>query len=132
MGSRFLSTTVFHNYGTFTNQSTIGNEAVFNNYGAFDNTGGTFDYTDNGIYTVMVSVSNGELEYSSSFTITVNNVAPIADAGSNQTIDEGDTGIFSGSFSDPGPADTYTIAWDFGDSTLPPLTAVTALRLSLR
>jgi PKD repeat protein len=44
------------------------------------------------------------------------NVAPTVDAGPDQTVDEGDTVSFSGSFTDPG-ADTHTIVWDFGDGS---------------
>jgi len=51
--------------------------------------------------------------------VTVNNVAPTADAGPNlMTVAEGDMFTFPGSFSDPaGTCDTYTIEWDFGDSS---------------
>jgi PKD repeat protein len=47
-------------------------------------------------------------------TVTVNNVAPTANAGPDQTVDEGETVNFSGSASDPG-ADTLTYEWDFDD-----------------
>ena len=47
--------------------------------------------------------------------LTVSNVAPTADAGDDQTVDEGDTVSFSGSFTDPGAGDTHTIDWGFGD-----------------
>jgi PKD repeat protein len=47
--------------------------------------------------------------------VTVNNVAPTANAGADQIVDEGDTVDFSGSFTDPGTCDTHSIDWDFGD-----------------
>jgi PKD repeat protein len=47
-------------------------------------------------------------------TVTVDNVAPTVDAGPDQTSNEGDPVICSGSFADPG-ADNHTIVWDFGD-----------------
>jgi len=51
-------------------------------------------------------------------SVTVNNVAPTADAGPAQTVDEGDVVTFAGCFADPaGTCDTYTIDWDFGDGT---------------
>jgi len=47
--------------------------------------------------------------------VTVGNVAPIVDAGTDRTADEGSTVSFNGSFTDPGTADTHTYSWDFGD-----------------
>lgn len=46
-----------------------------------------------------------------------NTHAPVVNAGSDQTVSEGDTVIFSGSFTDADPADTPTISWDFGDGS---------------
>lgn len=66
--------------------------------------------------TVGLQVSDGKGGVSTdTATINVNNVAPTVDAGSDQTINEGDTASFSGSFTDPGTVDTHTIEWDFGD-----------------
>ncbi|MFA5055377.1 MAG: PKD domain-containing protein [Dehalococcoidia bacterium] len=49
-------------------------------------------------------------------TVTVNNVAPTVDAGPDQNAECCVTEVaFSGSFTDPGIPDTYTISWDFGD-----------------
>lgn len=48
--------------------------------------------------------------------VTVNNVAPCVDAGSDQIADEGDTVTFSGSLADPG-SDTHSMKWDFGDGS---------------
>ncbi|RRS34687.1 MAG: hypothetical protein OI74_04590 [Gammaproteobacteria bacterium (ex Lamellibrachia satsuma)] len=90
----------------------------YNNDGAYDDaTGPAPVYTglDDGIYPVELQVSDGLLDNTSGTTVTVNNVAPTADAGADQTVNEGDTVNFTGSFSDPGTADTHTIAWDFGD-----------------
>jgi len=49
--------------------------------------------------------------------LVVNNVAPFVNAGPDTVIDEGNVVIFSGSFTDPGTADTHSIEWDFGDGT---------------
>jgi PKD repeat protein len=46
----------------------------------------------------------------------VNNVAPTAEAGPVRTAAEGASVSFTGTFTDPGN-DTYTILWDFGDSS---------------
>ncbi len=48
-------------------------------------------------------------------TVTVNNVAPTPEAGADKNADEGETVSFSGSFADPGIADTHNFEWDFGD-----------------
>ena len=48
--------------------------------------------------------------------VTVNNVAPTVDAGSDATINEGSAFVSSGSFTDPG-ADTWTATVDYGDGT---------------
>ncbi|RRS35282.1 MAG: hypothetical protein NV67_11010 [Gammaproteobacteria bacterium (ex Lamellibrachia satsuma)] len=90
----------------------------YNNDGAYDDaTGPAPLYTgvDDGIYPVELQVSDGLLNSTSGTSVTVNNVAPTADAGVDQTVNEGDTVNFSGSFTDPGTADTHTIEWDFGD-----------------
>ncbi len=48
-------------------------------------------------------------------SVTINNVPPTVDAGPDQTVNEGDTVVFSGSYTDPGTDDTHTIEWYFGD-----------------
>ncbi|RLJ18334.1 hypothetical protein DJ031_11785 [bacterium endosymbiont of Escarpia laminata] len=92
----------------------------YNNDGAYDDASGpTPAYTglDDGVYPVGLQVSDGLLNSTSGTSVTVNSVAPTADAGVDQTVNEGDTVNFSGSFTDPGAADTHTIEWDFGDGT---------------
>jgi uncharacterized protein YgfB (UPF0149 family) len=49
-------------------------------------------------------------------TLRVDNVAPIVNAGTDATIDEGDAFSRSGSFTDPG-ADMWSATVDYGDST---------------
>ena len=77
-------------------------------------------YEEDGVYTVRVTVTgdDGGVD-SDTATVTVNNVAPTVDAGPDQSASEGDTLNFSGSFSDPGSADTHVIEWDFGDGSPP-------------
>ncbi|MCH7987878.1 MAG: cadherin-like domain-containing protein [Planctomycetes bacterium] len=50
------------------------------------------------------------------FDLTVNNVAPSVNAGADTTIDEGSTFNGVGSFTDPG-ADTWTATVDYGDGS---------------
>ncbi|MCP3950789.1 MAG: PKD domain-containing protein, partial [Desulfobacterales bacterium] len=78
----------------------------------------THVYADNGTYTVTLTVTGDTVGVGSdSLSVTVSNVAPIVDAGPDQTADEGDTVAFAGSFTDPGTEDTHTVTWDFGDGT---------------
>ena len=90
----------------------------YNNDGAYDDANGPaplYTGVDDGIYPVELQVSDGLLNNTAASTVTVNNVAPTADAGAEQTVNEGDTVNFTGSFTDPGTADTHTIEWNFGD-----------------
>ncbi|MBL3535639.1 MAG: PKD domain-containing protein, partial [gamma proteobacterium endosymbiont of Lamellibrachia anaximandri] len=72
---------------------------------------------DNASFIVGLEVSDGLLTATDTATVTVNNVAPIANAGPDQTFNEGDTANFNGSFSDPGSVDTHTVEWNFGDGS---------------
>lgn len=75
-------------------------------------------YADNDTYTITLTVTDDDGDTDTdTATVTIDNVAPSVEAGTNQTVNEGDTVSFSGSFSDPGSGDTHTIEWDFGDST---------------
>jgi PKD repeat protein len=74
-------------------------------------------YADDGLYTVTVTVTDDDGGAGSDTAIvTVNNVAPLVDAGPDDTINEGDTFVSAGSFSDPG-ADTWTATVDYGDGS---------------
>jgi len=76
-------------------------------------------YADNGVYTVMLTITDNDgASGADTLAVTVANVAPIVEAGSDQTADEGDTVSFSGTFTDPGVLDTHTYLWDFGDGEI--------------
>ena len=116
MGSRFINNTVFDNYGTVTNGASINNEGIFNNHGTFDNTGGTFD--NQGTF-------NSECGSTLLGTISGNpviealcNVAPVVDAGVDQTVNEGDSvSLGPATFTDPDTDDTHTATIDWGDTS---------------
>ena len=78
----------------------------------------THSYCDNKIYTVTLTVTDGNGESTSdTLAVTVDNKAPTADAGPDQTTTEGAIIAFSGSSKDAGTCDTLTYSWDFGDSS---------------
>jgi len=74
-------------------------------------------YADNGSYTVTVTVKDDDNGVGTDTAVaTVNNVAPVVNAGNDATVNEGSTFSSSGSFTDPG-ADTWTATVDYGDGT---------------
>ncbi len=79
---------------------------------------GSHTYTDNGVYTVTLTIEGADMtSMADSFMVTVNNVAPTVDAGSDQTVNEGDTVNISASFTDPSSDDTFTATIDWGDGS---------------
>ncbi|MFW9841940.1 MAG: OmpL47-type beta-barrel domain-containing protein [Candidatus Thorarchaeota archaeon] len=77
----------------------------------------SYTWEDDFVGAVTVNVTDGEFFIIASATVTVYNVAPSVDAGEDQTINEGDSIDFSGSFTDLGILDTHSIVWDFGDGS---------------
>jgi len=80
----------------------------------------TTTYGAEGTYTVTLTVTDARGETATD-TATVHvgsdNVAPVADAGTDQTAVEQDVVQFDGTGSyDPNPDDTLTYSWDFDDS----------------
>jgi parallel beta-helix repeat protein len=78
---------------------------------------GSHVYADDNTYIVTVTVTDNESAFSSdSLAVTINNVAPVVDAGFDQTVDEGDiVGLDPASFNDLGTLDTHTATIDWGD-----------------
>jgi PKD repeat protein len=90
----------------------------FGDGGSSNLTNPSHTYADNGAYPANLRVTDDDGSIDSvSHLVTIYNVAPIVNAGNNQTINEGTTASFSGSFTDPGLLDTHTYVWDFGDGT---------------
>lgn len=82
----------------------------------------TFEANDNMIVNLTLNVYDQieALTDSDNTSVTVSNVAPTVDAGSDQSITSDDSFNFSGSFSDPGVVDNpwdYSIDWDDGSAT---------------
>jgi PKD repeat protein len=79
----------------------------------------TFDhvYADDGMYQAMIIVDdNAGGTDNTSFTVTVLNIAPVVDAGSDIITDEGDEFTRTGEFSDPG-VDNWDATIDYGDGS---------------
>jgi hypothetical protein len=81
---------------------------------------GTHRYRDNGQYNVTVAVTDDDADFgSSSFQVTVDNVAPTVDAGDDQSgVDEGAlVQLDPATFTDPGLLDTHVSTVGWGDGT---------------
>ncbi|MHB9130687.1 MAG: beta strand repeat-containing protein [Armatimonadota bacterium] len=77
-------------------------------------------YLDNGSYTVNVTVTDSDTaSAAASTTVTVLNVAPgtVTASAAPNSINENDTTVVSGSFTDPGTLDTHTVDIDWGDGS---------------
>ncbi len=89
-------------------------------------------YADDGIYPVRVDVTDedGTHEGVASTAVTVNNVAPTADAGGPYAVDEGSSVLLNGSGDDV-PADPLSYAWDLdGDNSFESAGATTTFDAS--
>jgi predicted extracellular nuclease len=90
------------------------------NNGTFESPGQSVDFAGvdgPATFTVNVRVTdNGGLTAVASTIVTVNNVAPVVNAGPDAIVLEGSTFTRSGSFTDPG-ADTWTATVDYGDGS---------------
>ncbi len=71
----------------------------------------SFTPVDNGVYTVTLTVSDEDGGTTSQSTVvTVTNVAPTVNVGSDMTVLEGSLVSFTGTYSDVG-ADTHSLVW---------------------
>jgi parallel beta-helix repeat protein len=80
-------------------------------------------YKAAGVYTVMLTVSDGQLTSSDTMTVTVtspspSNSPPVADAGFDQTINVGRQLLLDGSGSMDPDKDPLSYSWDFGDGDM--------------
>ena len=65
----------------------------------------------NGDYTATLVVSDGDLNSDDTVLVTFDNVAPVADAGNNQTVGVGDTVALDGTGSSDANGDPLTYLW---------------------
>lgn len=75
--------------------------------------------TPSDTYTVTLSIADDDTGTGSAVSsVTVNNVAPVVDAGVDQNVPFATPVNFNGSFTDVGTLDTHEIVWDMGDGTI--------------
>ena len=97
-----------------------------------DSTGPQLSFTpaDDGTYTATLSVTDNDgATGSDTVVITVDNAAPRADGGADQTVVEGETVTLRGTASDAGTADTHTLAWQVADAAGQTVAEVTGAEL---
>ena len=86
--------------------------------GANGTVAGSHIYADNGDYTITVCVTDDGATTCDTLAIHISNIAPMVDAGPDQTTDEGDlVSLAPAAFSDPGSQDTHTAIIQWGDGT---------------
>lgn len=104
---------------TFTGLSSVPGTFTWDLGNGDTRTGSSLAYAfpDDGTFLVTLTVRTpGGTSVSQSLTVVIANAAPVANAGADLAIDEGEVASFVGSFSDPGTADTHTFSWIFGDT----------------
>lgn len=75
--------------------------------------------TPSDTYSVTLSITDNDAGTGYAATLlTVNNLAPEVNAGSDIAVLPGTSIDFSGTFTDPGTLDSHTILWNFGDGTV--------------
>jgi len=76
----------------------------------------THTYADDGVYTATLTVDDGEGGVASdSLVVTVENVAPVLEPISDQSIIVGEVLTLTAAYSDPGILDTHRATIDWGD-----------------
>ena len=95
-------------------------QATLNAQGAIDL---AHIYVDDGTYTLTITLNDNEDgETSDSIIITVANVSPVVNAGSDQSVNVNDTATVNASYTDAGIQDTHTATINWGDGNSGPAT----------
>ena len=94
---------------THTSSWTISGPGGFSTSGSGSSV--TFTPTDDGVYTATFTVSDGHASVSDTATVTVANAAPTVTVSGPATATAGSPVTYTASISDPGSADTHTVAW---------------------
>jgi len=86
---------------------------------AADTVSGSHTYPQDGSFSAGVTVTNqDDTSGADSFNVTVNNVAPVVEAGADQAVDVGATvSLDPATFSDVGVLDIHTATIDWGDGS---------------
>ena len=84
-------------------------------------------YADNDLYTVTVSVDDGDGPVTATSTVGVLDVLPVIDPIPDASINEGDTFTDTGSFTDPGD-DEWIVSVDYGDGSAAATSTPTAAK----
>jgi subtilase family serine protease/PKD repeat protein len=106
--------------GAFTPVDALSSHTIRWDFGDGGTSEGVLDpshaYADNGLYPVTLSVTDDRgVTGGDVLSVFVSNVAPVVEAGADVSVDVGVAVPLSGSFLDPGAADTHEARWDFGD-----------------
>ena len=81
-------------------------------------------YAEDGTYTLSVTLNDNEGgETSDSILVTVTNLPPVVNAGSDQSVNVNDTIMVNASYSDAGIQDTHTATINWGDGNSEPVNA---------
>jgi PKD repeat protein/uncharacterized membrane protein len=106
--------------GAFSGTGALSGYTFTWNFGDGANASGTLTpthtYADDGVYAVTLNITDDEGQVGSdTLLVTVTNVAPTVEAGSDENTIEGALVSFNGAFTDPGVLDTHAYHWNFGD-----------------